>query len=97
MTLELLDGTFVQIRPGPYKKGLAVVPIDTDTESEARGRGRKPRPGTVKLRQKLARDARAGRLDEPTEYFRWLVKEDETISRAVARQVVYRELRRVQA
>lgn len=96
LQIELPDGSTVEVRPGPYKKGLAVVPVSDNTGTpQVRGRGRKPRPGTVKLRAKLERDAKADRLQEPTFYFRWLLKEDETISQAVARQVVYRELRSI--
>lgn len=93
--IELPDGSLYEVRPGPYRKGVAVVAISNKTD-DARSPGRQPRAGTVKLRDKLARDAAAGRLHDAPFYYRWILKEDDTISQAVARQVVYRELKRAQ-
>lgn len=96
--LELQDGSVVRIQPGPYGKGVSVVPLKLKRPSAGPGsgkRGRKPRPSTVKLRQKLDRDAGRGAVRPAPEYVKWLVKEDDTISLVVARQVVYRERRAV--
>ena len=101
MHLELPDGSVVEVRPGPYKKGISVIPVVAPEHAAPAGteakstRGRKPRPGTVKLRAKLKRDAKAGRLQDARFYYRWILKEDEGITANVARQVVYRELRAV--
>lgn len=97
LELELPDGAVVRVQPGPYRKGISVVPIHHGSNA-SRGngkRGRKPRPGTVKLRQKLAKDAKANKVRAAKEYVKWLLAEDPEISLSVARQVVYRERRAV--
>ncbi len=96
MDVELPDGSRVRIRPGPYGKGIAVIPLnDAKTTPKAPGvpgqRGRRPRPGTVALREQLARDAKAKKLKAPAHYVKWILKRDEGLSLAVARQIVYRE------
>lgn len=96
MELLLTDGSVVRIQPGPYGKGVSVVPVSLKKPTTGVGsgkRGRKPRPSTVKLRKKLDRDANRGAIKPAPEYVRWLTSEDDTISLAVARQVVYRERR----
>lgn len=96
LELELKDGSVVRVQPGPYGKGVSVVPLKLMKPSAGLGsgkRGRKPRPSTVKLRKKLDRDANRGAVKPAPEYLKWLVKEDDTISLPVARQVVYRERR----
>lgn len=96
LELDLPDGSVVRVQPGPYKRGLSVIPMTGTGGTPAVGRrGRKPRPGTVKLRNKLARDAAAGKLRAAKEYVNWLIKEDPAIALSVARQVVYRERRAV--
>lgn len=99
MLLRLPDGITYRVRPGPYGKGISVTPLvprsTSPTPATGSGRrGRKPRASTVALRQKLADDVKKGRLHEPKAYVRWLLKQDEDVSLAVARQVVYRERRR---
>lgn len=96
LELELPDGSVVRVQPGPYKKGISVVPLSHGTLPAGDGkRGRKPRPGTVKLRTRLAKDAEAGNVAPAKDYVKWLLAEDPEISLSVARQVVYRERRLV--
>lgn len=97
LELELPDGAVVRVQPGPYKKGISVVPIQHGTGAPAGNgkRGRKPRPGTVKLRAKLAKDAKGNKVRPAKDYVKWLLSEDPEISLSVARQVVYRERRAV--
>jgi hypothetical protein len=95
LEVELADGSVWTIRPGPYRKGLALAVVADAAGPQTRGR--KPRPGTVKLRQRLERDHRHGRLQDARYYFQWLLVEDPTVNQGVARQVVYRELRRLEA
>ena len=103
--LQLRDGSVVRIAPGPYGKGVAVVPIPQKTPRNApatprrRGptgapRGRKPRPSTVALREKLEQDNKAGKIKEPPQYVKWLIEKDEEIGLPMARTVVYRELKK---
>lgn len=100
IVLELPDGSRVRVRVGPYGKGVAIVPL-SDGQGAAKGpsrpgqRGRRPRPGTVALREQLERDAKAGRLKDNQHYVKWILQRDEGLSLAVARQIVYRERRRV--
>lgn len=96
--LRLPNGERYFVRPGPYGKGIAVVPVEGPT-AKPKGpstgkRGRKPRESTVKLRKRLERDADKGRLGDNRQYVKWLLDNDDTISLAVARQVVYRERRK---
>lgn len=101
---QLRDGSLVQIAPGPYGKGLAVVPIpQKQPRAAARGRprsptggprGRKPRASTVALRERLEQDKRAGKLREPSVYVKWLIDKDDEIGLPMARTVVYRELKK---
>lgn len=98
LTLELPDGSQVKVRPGPYGKGIAIVPVNGTTKASTPRqpgvRGRRPRPGTVALREQLNRDAKAGRLKDNPFYVKWILQRDEGLSLAVARQIVYRERRR---
>ncbi len=105
LELVLPDGTAVRVRPGPYGKGISVIPVVSRNPRSAtsRGpagngtgkRGRKPRASTVKLREKLARDHSSDAVKEPKAYVKWLIQQDDEISLATARQVVYRERRAV--
>lgn len=103
-TIELVlgDGSVVKVRPGPYGKGISVIPVPPAPPK--RGgvprkpggggpRGRKPRPSTVKLRERLAKDAAKGNVDKAPVYVKWVLSIDPDISLATARQVVYRERR----
>lgn len=103
--LQLRDGSVVRIAPGPYGKGVAVVPIPQKQARNAnptprrRGptgapRGRKPRPSTVALRERLEQDNKSGKLKEPPQYVKWLIEKDEEIGLPMARTVVYRELKK---
>ncbi|MHB1261606.1 MAG: hypothetical protein ACYC2H_07800 [Thermoplasmatota archaeon] len=103
--LQLRDGSVVRIAPGPYGKGVAVVPIPQKVPRNApaaprrRGptgapRGRKPRPSTVALRERLEQDNKAGKLKDPPQYVKWLIEKDEEIGLPMARTVVYRELKK---
>ena len=104
MLLLLKDGSIVRIAPGPYGKGVAVVPIpqkqprvpSTPRRKGPTGapRGRKPRPSTVALRERLEQDHKAGKLKEPPQYVKWLIEKDEEIGLPMARTVVYRELKK---
>ncbi len=96
LELELQDGSIVRIQPGPYGKGVSIVPLSIEKPRAGPGsgkRGRKPRASTVKLRKKLQRDFLSGSVRPAPEYVRWVTQEDPGISLAVARQVVYRERR----
>lgn len=99
MMLELPDGSKVRIRPGPYGKGIAVIPVSEASKAavprQPGVRGRRPRPGTVALREQLTRDAKSGKLKENPFYVKWILQRDEGLSLAVARQIVYRERRRL--
>jgi hypothetical protein len=102
--LTLRDGSMVRIAPGPYGKGVAVVPIPQKTARSpvaprrkgptGAPRGRKPRPSTVALRERLEQDHKAGKLKEPPQYVKWLIEKDEEIGLPMARTVVYRELKK---
>jgi hypothetical protein len=109
LVLQLRDGSLVRIAPGPYGKGIAVVPIlpraaagngrrgrraASDGPREPGKRGRKPRPSTVKLREKLEKDHKGGKILEPPAYVKWLINEDEEVGLPMARTVVYRELKK---
>ncbi len=103
--LVLPDGSAVRVRPGPYGKGISVIPVlpkapRAAASNRAPGvgggkRGRKPRASTVKLREKLANDVDRGGVKEPKIYVKWLIQQDNEISLATARQVVYRERRSI--
>lgn len=97
MELELPDGSIVRVQPGPYRKGISMVPLTGGSRSPLGSgkRGRKPRPGTLKLRTKLSHDAKSGKLGPAKNYVKWLLQEDPDIQLSVARQVVYRERRSV--
>ena len=99
LLVRLPNGESYRLRAGPYGKGLAIVPETAADPRPSTGkgsgkRGRKPRASTVKLRAKLERDAGAGKLKDTKAYVAWLLKQDDTVSLAVARQVVYRERRK---
>lgn len=59
------------------------------------GPGRPPRAGTAALRTRLEEDLRTGQVAAPLEYLEWMMERDPAIDRATARQIVYRERRRV--
>lgn len=98
LDIVLPSGESYRLRPGPYGKGIAVAAIPSEapriaTHSTGK-RGRKPRASTVALREKLARDVASDRLADNRHYVKWIMQRDDTISLAVARQVVYRERQR---
>lgn len=100
LEVSLPDGSLVRIRPGPYGKGIAVIPIDGKDTARVEtvptgGRGRRPRASTVALRDLLSTDKKDGRDRPNQEYVDWMLAQDETLSLPVARQIVYRERRRV--
>jgi hypothetical protein len=104
MVLQLRDGSLVRIAPGPYGKGIAIVPLGgrgngvrkpaRDGPREPGKRGRKPRASTVALRERLEKDSKAGKLSEPPAYVKWLIDKDEEVGLPMARTVVYRELKK---
>lgn len=103
IVLQLRDGSLVRIAPGPYGKGVAVVPLGgqpagrgrrSDAPREPGKRGRKPRPSTVWLREKLEKDHKAGKLSPPPVYVKQLIDKDEEVGLPMARTVVYRELKK---
>ncbi len=97
LDVSLPNGETYRLRPGPYGKGIAVIPLEKgqDRRSAAtNGRGRKPRAGTLALRERLEEDHDQGGIAEPKQYVHWLMRIDPSISITVARQVVYRERRR---
>ncbi len=101
LLVELPDGSRVRLRPGPYGKGIAVIPMGGGSKPAAGPRvpgqrGRRPRPGTSALREQLARDAKAGKLKDTQHYVKWILARDAGLSLAVARQIVYRERRKVE-
>lgn len=59
------------------------------------GPGRPPRVGTAALRTRLEEDVRSGQVAPALEYLEWMMQQDPSIDRATARQIVYRERRRV--
>jgi len=102
LVLQLRDGSMVRIAPGPYGKGIAVVPMGVrgngrtrragaDVPREPGKRGRKPRASTVALRERLERDHKSGKVSEPPVYVKWLIEKDEEVGLPMARTVVYRE------
>lgn len=95
--VRLPDGSVYRIRPGPYGKGVAVALLHrTGGVARAGQRGRRPRPSTLALRDRMERDhAKDGTLRPAPEYVRWLLARDRDVGLAVARQVVYRERRRL--
>lgn len=104
LLLQLRDGSLVRIAPGPYGKGVAVVPIAgrgapargrrSDAPREPGKRGRKPRASTVALREKLEKDHKGGKLSDPPAYVKWLIEKDTEVGLPMARTVVYRELKK---
>lgn len=95
LELAMPDGSVYRVRPGPHGKGISLIQA---ARQEGSGqRGRRPRAGTVKLRQRLARDAQKGNVREAAHYVRWMLKQDPEVELATARQIVYRERRRVLA
>ena len=105
LVLQLRDGSLVRVAPGPYGKGIAVVPIAVrvngrgrrathDGPREPGKRGRKPRASTVALREKLEKDHRGGKISDPPVYVKWLIEKDEEVGLPMARTVVYRELKK---
>lgn len=104
VTFQLRDGSLVRIAPGPYGKGVAVVPLNArgqtprkaapDAAREPGKRGRKPRASTVQLREKLDKDHKGGKLLDPPTYVKWLVDRDDEVGLPMARTVVYRELKK---
>lgn len=106
LVLQLRDGSMVRIAPGPYGKGIAVVPLGARGNGNGRRRtthegprepgkrGRKPRASTVALREKLEKDHKGGKVSEPPVYVKWLIEKDEEVGLPMARTVVYRELKK---
>lgn len=103
IVLQLRDGSLVRIAPGPYGKGVAVVPLPAKANGRRRAsnaprepgkRGRKPRPSTVALREKLEKDHKGGKIAPPPVYVKWLIEKDEEVGLPMARTVVYRELKK---
>lgn len=90
--VELKDGSIWRIRPGPYGKGLSIIPGPSPGEGSGQ-RGRKPRPGTIKLRARLEKDSQKGQLRDAAHYVKWMLKQDPDVGLATARQIVYRERR----
>lgn len=101
MVLQLRDGSLVRVAPGPYGKGIAIVPLTpaaptstaTPVVREPGKRGRKPRPSTLALRERLDADHKAGKLRDPPSYVKWLIDKDDDIGLPMARTIVYRELK----
>ncbi len=99
LDLVMPDGLTYRVRPGPYGKGISVTPIVPKVQATPHTpgpRGRPPRASTVRLRKILQADADSHQLKPAKEYVDWLLRNDSTIGVQVARQVVYRERRRVQ-
>lgn len=94
LEVGLPDGTVVRLRPGPYRKGIAIVPLTPEEAGPSPGKGgRKPRPSTVRLRGRLQKDLEQDAIGKPREYVEWLMGIDPDLSLASARQIVYRERR----
>lgn len=104
VVFQLRDGSLVRIAPGPYGKGVAIVPLNARGQPNRRSapagprepgkRGRKPRASTVALREKLEKDHKGGKLSDPPVYVKWLIEKDEDVGLPMARTVVYRELKK---
>lgn len=105
MDLALKDGSVFRISPGPYGKGISIVPLGTVEAGAFRSavrpspvpggpRGRKPRPSTLDLREKLNHDnnLKSG-LKTPVEYVQWLQERDPEVGVPMARTIVYREMK----
>jgi len=102
LELTLPDGSAVRVRPGPYGKGISVIPVGggaprtrTPRAPGTGSRGRPPRPSTVELRTMLAKDAGAGHLKDAVHYLDWLAGKEPKVKRTTLQQTVYRELRAV--
>ncbi len=104
MQLELKDGTIVEIKPGPYGKGVAVVPVIPrqalrghnpyiESGVPRDGRGRPPRQSTVELRKMLKDDGEAGAIQPTSHYVEWMLSVDNDVAETTARSIVYRERR----
>ncbi|MGB1585979.1 MAG: hypothetical protein ACPHID_02905 [Thermoplasmatota archaeon] len=90
ITLVMPDGGRYLIQRGRQNKGISLLPVE---DQETYGKGRPPNPSTVRLRERIARDAEAGQLEEPKVYWEWLVQHDPRITVSSAKQITYRELR----
>jgi hypothetical protein len=101
----LRDGSVVRIAPGPYGKGISILPLPSrgakptppsanGHEGAAAKRGRKPRPSTSALREKLAKESETGGLNDPPHYVQWLLEQDAEVGLAMARTIVYREMKK---
>lgn len=88
--LRLPSGDLYRLTPS--RGGLSIRHV-TATRSE--GPGRPPRAGTHALRARLTEDAKKGSLRSSREYVNWMVKQDPGIALPTARQIVYRERRRL--
>ncbi len=101
LELSLPDGTSVVVQPGPYRKGISMTPVVPDQPKPRRiptapgtgKRGRKPRQVTVDLRDLLDKHLSKGAVKDPKYYVDFVLDNDDDISLAVARQIVYRERR----
>jgi len=95
----LPDGSTVTIRPGPYGKGLSVIPrASRGARSVPRragtgSRGRPPRPSTLELRTMLQKDAAGAGLKPAIHYIEWLVAKEPKVTRTTLQQTAYREIR----
>lgn len=101
LELVLKDGTSVLVQPGPYGKGVSLVPVRPRVAGRSRREGgtgkagRPPRPSTIELRELLAKDAGSKKLQTASHYLEWLVGKEPKAKRTTLAQTVYRELRAV--
>lgn len=100
--IALPDGSVWRAQPGPYGKGISLVPLGNNgakvasrATANGRGRGRPPNPSTDQLRVMLRKDAAAGKLHEASHYIDWLSGIEKKAKATTIQQTVYRELRQV--
>lgn len=99
LDVALPDGSTVTIRPGPYGKGISLVPRGAATgranprTGSGNGRGRPPRPSTLELRALLQKDAAGAGLKPAAHYIEWLVAKEPKVGRTTLQQTAYREIR----
>lgn len=90
------DGMVYLIQPGKRSRGIQVQVVrEMEASSDAPALGRKPSKAALLLRSRLNDDARAGKLGEATDYVVWVMGHQDDLSLQNARNLVYRELRRV--
>lgn len=95
LEVECADGSIYELTPGQGGHGLQVRAAQVPLAARTTGSGRPPRESTLRLRERLEADARAGLVGPGPDYIEWLLAVDGGLERAVAANTVYRERRAV--